>query len=156
MPAAEPSEANDYLAAHVAMLRHSLKRWTGCGLIEEEADPIIAARRLYYAPFALLSHGTEDDPLINYANHAAQQMFQMQWHEIVGLPSRVTAEEGEQQAERAAMLKRVAEQGFTDNYSGIRIAKSGRRFYIQHATVWNLLDENGRYAGQAAMFSIQP
>lgn len=154
MPATEPSEANDFLAEHVAIVRRSLKHWTGCGLIEEEQDSVAAARRIYFAPFALLSHGTEADPLINYANHAAQQMFEMKWHEIIGMPSRLTAESGEQ-PEREALLKQVAEQGFTDNYSGLRITKSGKRFHIQHATVWNLLDDAGDYCGQAAMFNAQ-
>jgi len=152
MQRAEPSEANDYLASHIDILRRSLKHWTGCGLVEEERDPAAAARRLYFAPFALLSHGSEDDPLINYANHAAQEMFEMSWDEIIGLPSRLTAA-GDAQTERSAMLERVAEHGFTDNYSGVRVAKSGRCFHISHATVWNLLDENGDFCGQAAMFA---
>ena len=152
LSATEPSEANDYLAGHIDILRCSLKHWTGCGLVEEISDPVEAARRIYYAPFALLSHGTEEDPLINYANHAAQQLFEMEWHEIVGMPSRLSAA-GEEQGERDTMLRRVAEQGFTDNYSGVRIAKSGKRFCIRHATVWNLLDKNGEYYGQAAMFT---
>ena len=152
--AAEPSEANDYLAGHIEILRHSLKHWTGCGLVEELRDPIEAARRLYFAPFALLSHGCEEDPLINYANHAAQEMFEMTWQEIIGRPSRLTAG-SEDQGERGKMLQRVAKHGFTDNYSGVRISKSGRPFFIHHATVWNLLDENGRYCGQAAMFSTR-
>ena len=148
----EPSEANDFLAGHIAILRRSLKHWSGCGLVEEERDPVAAARRLYYAPFALLSHGSEEDPLINYANHAAQQLFEMSWHEMIGLPSRLTAE-GSAQAERSAMLSHVARHGFADNYSGIRVSKSGKHFHIRHATVWNLLDEAGEPCGQAAMFT---
>ena len=42
--------------------------------------------------------------------------------------------------------------GFIDDYAGIRISKTGRRFRIAQATVWNLLDERGIYSGQAAMF----
>jgi len=55
--------------------------------------------------------------------------------------------------ERARLLAAVTARGFIDDYSGIRISKTGRRFRIAQATVWNLLDEHGRYAGQAAMFS---
>ena len=36
--------------------------------------------------------------------------------------------------------------------TGVRIAKSGRRFRIAQAIVWNLLDEHGARCGQAAMF----
>jgi len=47
----------------------------------------------------------------------------------------------------------VRENGFIDDYSGIRISSTGRRFHIRQAIVWNVLDEDGRYAGQAATFS---
>jgi len=48
---------------------------------------------------------------------------------------------------------RVRDNGFIDDYSGIRISLNGRRFRINQATVWNVLDEAGAYAGQAATFS---
>ena len=148
-----PSATNDYLIDHIRLLSDSLAHWSGCGLMDDEADPIIAARRLYFAPFALLSHGIEADPIINYANHTAQQLFEMQWHEITTLPSRLSAEAVVQQ-ERNALLKRVTDHGYIDDYSGVRIAKSGSRFQIEDATVWNLQDASGNYCGQAAMFSI--
>jgi hypothetical protein len=34
----------------------------------------------------------------------------------------------------------------------VRISRSGRRFEIVRATVWNVLDEQGNPAGQAAAF----
>ena len=55
--------------------------------------------------------------------------------------------------ERAEFLRRVREQGFIDDYSGIRISSKGRRFRIAQATVWNVADAHGNYAGQAATFS---
>jgi hypothetical protein len=51
------------------------------------------------------------------------------------------------------LLATVARQGFIDDYRGVRIAKSGGRFVIEQATVWNLLDENRAHYGQAATFS---
>jgi len=149
----EPCDENDYQLDHIRLLSNSLVHWSGCGLMDDEPDPVIAARRLYYAPFALLSHGTEADPIINYANHTAQQLFEMWWDEFTKLPSRLSAEAVVQQ-ERNALLKRVSDNGYIDDYSGIRIAKSGRRFKIEDATVWNLSDPQGNYCGQAAMFSI--
>jgi hypothetical protein len=56
------------------------------------------------------------------------------------------------QEERERLLATVARQGYSDNYRGIRIARSGRRFWIENAIVWNLLDAQNRYCGQAAMF----
>jgi len=149
----QPAQENDFQLSHIRLLSDSLSHWSGCGLMDDEPDPVIAARRLYFAPFALLSHGTEDDPVINYANHTAQQLFEMNWHEITTLPSRLSAEAAVQE-ERNALLQRVTEHGYIDDYSGIRIAKSGSRFRIEHATVWNLVDNDKSYRGQAAMFSI--
>ena len=68
------------------------------------------------------------------------------------MPSRLSAEPVHQSA-RERLLATVAQQGYMDDYSGIRIAKSGRRFAIEQATVWNLLDNDGAYYGQAATFS---
>lgn len=147
----EPCESNHYLAGHTQLMRESLKHWSGCGLMEE-CDAATAARQLYYAPFALLSHNTEEDPIINYANVAAQKLFEMNWSEFVRLPSRLSAE-AVLQDERNRLLQRVAEHGFIDDYSGVRISSSGKRFLINYATVWNLQDSDGCYCGQAAMFS---
>ena len=147
----EPCAANNYQVEHVQLLRGNLKQWRGCGLMEG-LDAISAACQLYFAPFALLSHGTEDDPIMNYANRCAQQLFEMDWYELTQLPSRLSAEAVLQQ-ERERLLKRVGIDGYIDDYSGVRISKSGQRFMIDQATVWNLLDKHGNYYGQAAMFS---
>ncbi len=56
--------------------------------------------------------------------------------------------------ERAKLsLEAVTRHGFIDNYAGIRISKSGRRFEIFRATVWNLVSKAGEPCGQAATFS---
>ncbi|WP_437377230.1 MEKHLA domain-containing protein [Inquilinus limosus] len=38
------------------------------------------------------------------------------------------------------------------SYRDLRVAKSGRRFWIENATVWRLIDEAGTLHGQAATF----
>ncbi|MDH2916795.1 MAG: MEKHLA domain-containing protein, partial [Gallionella sp.] len=60
------------------------------------------------------------------------------------------------QEARVRLLEKVSQQGYVDGYSGMRIAKSGRRFMITDTTVWNLLDEAGEYHGQAAVFVSRP
>ncbi len=110
------------------------------------------ARRLFYAPFAVLSHDTAPDPIFNYANQTGLTLFEFTWNELMSLPSRRSAEPIHQ-AERKRLLETVARQGYIDDYRGIRVAKSGRRFVIEQATVWNLLDEKDAPYGQAAMFS---
>jgi hypothetical protein len=48
-------------------------------------------------------------------------------------------------------MEAVLRQGYTDDYRGQRIAKSGRRFWIDETTVWNLLDHDGTFHGQGAL-----
>ncbi|MFI3122781.1 MAG: MEKHLA domain-containing protein [Methylococcales bacterium] len=50
-------------------------------------------------------------------------------------------------------MAQVTADGFIDNYQGVRISKTGKRFKISNAIVWNLVDDNGIYQGQAACFS---
>ncbi len=104
------------------------------------------------APFVLVSHGPEADPILNYGNRRALELWEMGWEEFTRTPSRLTAEVPDR-AERARLLAEVGRKGFIDDYSGIRISKGGRRFRIAGATVWNLVDERGEYRGQAATFS---
>lgn len=142
------------ITAHVARLLTCHQALTGRPLLAREPDESDAdvAQRLYAAPFVVLSHGTEPDPLFNYANLAAQRLFELTWDEFVGMPSRLSAEAPER-SERERLLARVSADGYIDDYSGVRISKSGRRFRILRATVWNLADTLGRPIGQAAAFS---
>jgi len=139
---------------HAALLLASHRALTGRPLLPvvPGETPVQLARRLYTAPFVVLAHDSSADPLFTYANLAAQQLFEMRWDEIVGLPSRLSAEAPARE-ERERLLERVAARGFIDDYSGVRVAKSGRRFRILHATVWNLSDPSGRRVGQAAAFA---
>lgn len=139
------------LIAHVVCLARSLKHWTGRDLATGISEPHELARTIFEAPFALVSHGTEPDPILNYGNRTALNLWEMSWEELTRTPSRFTAEAPNRE-ERARLLAAVTERGFIDDYSGIRISKSGRRFRIARATVWNLLTETGAPCGQAAMF----
>jgi hypothetical protein len=146
-----PSEANRYLEGHVAVLLASLHHWTGRHLVDPNLPKHEQARQLFHAPFAVLSHNGAADPLLNYANQTGLALFELTWDELVRTPSRLTAEPIHRNA-RAALLAAVSRQGYIDNYRGVRISKTGRRFMIERATVWNLLDENGAPYGQAATF----
>jgi MEKHLA domain len=141
----EPDADNGYLAGHVDAVLRSYHLLTGRHLIA-------SAELAYGAAFVLLSHDGEDDPLLTYGNLAAQKLFAMDWGNLIGTPSRETAEAPER-AERELLLRRVAESGFIDDYSGVRIAADGRRFVIRNATVWNVSDAQGKRIGQAAAFS---
>jgi hypothetical protein len=147
----EPAAGNGYQSAHALLLLENFHRLTGRDLLPAGPSPEALARALYEAPFVLLSHDTAEDPLFTYANLTAQKLFAMPWTEIVGLPSRFSAEPLARE-ERQRLLEQVARQGYISDYRGVRIARDGRRFYIEHATVWNLTDAIGAPAGQAATF----
>ena len=132
------------------MLTESYRRLTGRDLMGGIA-PSDRAKALYHAPFVVLSHGVEVDPIFNYANLTAQRLFEMSWEQITRLPSRFSAEPVSQ-AERARLMAIVAERGFIDDYQGVRISATGRRFMIKRATVWNVGDREGMRIGQAATF----
>lgn len=148
----EPGSANHYLAAHVARLLGSLRHWTGKNLLAPSLTIEEQARRLFEAPFVVLSHNTDADPTLNYANRSGLDLFELSWQELLVTPSRQTAEPIHR-AERERLLAAVARRGYIDDYRGVRISKNGRRFQIDQAIVWNLFDERGAPYGQAATFS---
>lgn len=142
---------NAPVIAQTQIIARSLKHWTGRDLITENFSAAEIAENLFHSPFVVVSHGTEADPVLNFGNAAALALWEMSWDEFTCTPSRLTAEAPDR-AERTRLLAEVAARGFIDDYSGVRISKTGRRFRISRATVWNLLTEDGRPCGQAARF----
>jgi hypothetical protein len=140
------------VAAQTQIIARSLKHWTSRDLLPGDFSPAEFSEKIFHAPFVLVSHGTEADPVLNYGNAAALALWEMSWAELTRTPSRLTAEAPNRE-ERARLLVAVTASGFIDNYSGIRVSKTGRRFRIAPATVWNLLSESGQPCGQAAMFA---
>jgi hypothetical protein len=141
----------DFAIGHTTCLARSFKHWTGRDLLSGNFSETELAQKIFQAPFALVSHGMEVDPVLNYGNQSALSLWEMSWEELTRTPSRLTAEAPNRE-ERARLLETVTRRGFIDDYSGIRISKSGRRFRISQATVWNLLTEKNQPCGQAAMF----
>jgi hypothetical protein len=136
---------------HSGRLMRSYRHFTGRELLPGVVEPLEISRQLFAAPFVQVSHGTEADPILNYGNARALELWGMSWEELTRTPSRFTAEAPNRE-ERARLLAAVTAKGFIDDYSGIRISKTGRRFLIRQATVWNLITEVGAPCGQAAMF----
>jgi hypothetical protein len=133
--------------AHVQILLDSFARLLGRDLIPRDAPPAEQARRLFESPFVVVSHGTEADPVLNYGNATALALWEMDWATFVQTPSRLTAEPLHRD-ERARLLERTRRDGYVDDYAGIRISQSGRRFQIEQAIVWNLVDDAGHLRGQ--------
>jgi hypothetical protein len=133
-------------------LLENYRHWIGRELLGRSESLEDQAHALFDAPFVVVSHGAGLDPILNYGNRAALELWDMTWEQFTQTPSRLTAEPLNQ-GERAAMLRIAGRQGYFEGYRGVRISSSGRRFLVEDATVWNVLDPAGRRIGQAATFA---
>lgn len=132
----------------LGLIAESHERLTGRPLAPGIVDP---AEALWSAPCVIVAHGVEADPVFFFGNRAALDRFETTIDAFTAMPSRLSAEPMLRE-ERQALLDRVTRDGFIDDYSGIRISAGGRRFRIEQATVWNLIDAQGAIHGQAATF----
>jgi hypothetical protein len=147
--AEEPCPDNDYRGEHAELILSSLFRMAGRNLVDPGLPDKDRYRSLFEAPFCVVSHNTDADPVFNYGNRAALALFEMTWGDFTKLPSRLSAEP-QIREEREKLLERVGRYGFVDDYKGVRVSSSGKRFLVEEAIVWNLVDEYGAYHGQAA------
>jgi hypothetical protein len=130
---------------HIDRLLASFARLTGQTLAAD-------TQAVWEAPFVVVSHSTEPDPIFNFGNQAALALFELDWERFTRLPSRKSAEPLERAA-RQDLLDRVSQNGFIDDYEGVRISATGKRFMVREAIVWNVYDPAETYWGQAATFS---
>lgn len=133
-------------------LLDSHRHWTGRDLIERIGEADVQADRLFHSPFVVVSHGAEADPILNYGNQVALDLWAMTWDQLVQTPSRLTAEPVNR-AEREGILEQAKVQGYFDSYRGVRVTSTGRRFLVENALIWNVVDAEGKPVGQAATFS---
>jgi hypothetical protein len=138
--------------AHSQILLNSYRKWTERDLIPRTGSTLEQAQALFEVPFVVVSHGIQADPILNYGNQTALKLWHIDIPTLLKTPSRQTAEPVHRD-ERARLLERTSRDGFVDDYQGIRIATDGRRFRINQALVWNLVDQEGNRVGQAATFS---
>jgi PAS domain S-box-containing protein len=137
--------------AFYQLLADSYARLLGRPLIPQPMSVDEATEWLYeHAPFAVLAHNTAADPVFIYGNKTAQRRFGYSWDEITQLPSRLSAEAPNRE-ERQQFLERVQRLGYEAGYKGVRITKSGERFMIEEATLWQLFDADGKLHGQAVI-----
>ena len=146
----------DFVINHTQRILVSYRKWTGKNLLESSStqppSSVTLAQQLFHSPFVVVTSNAAEDPILNYGNQAGLNLWEMPWEVLTRTPGRKTAEPMHR-GERQKFLDEVQKNGFIDNYSGIRISNTGKRFKIEKATVWNLLDESGQYLGQAATFT---
>ena len=142
-------DPESFLAAHAGsrlpLIAESHLRLTGRPLLGD-GEGLWSARQV------LLAHGFEADPLFFYGNRRALELFEVSAKALIRMPSRLSAEVPDR-AERTRLLDQVARRGFIEDYAGVRVSASGKRFRIERATVWNLVDACGAVHGQAAAFA---
>jgi MEKHLA domain len=136
---------------HTQRLLKSFHHWTGHVLLTPDASPLVTAQALFDAPFVVVSHGTEADPIFNYGNHTALGLWQLDWDTFTQMPSRKTVATDEV-ASREQLLASARQNGYISNYAGVRTASSGQRFWIENVVLWDVLDETDQCCGQAATF----
>ena len=135
-------------ARRIALIAESFARLLGRELIPPGGDAVAA---LWAAPAVIVAHGTQGDPLFFFGNAAALARFECPAERFIGMASRLSAE-APLREERQALLDRVRRDGFIADYAGVRISATGKRFRIEQAVVWNLVDAVGAVHGQAALF----
>ena len=108
------------------LLLDSFRRWTGRELIGRIGSPEADAAALFDASIVVVSHGTEPDPILNYGNRRALELWEFSWEHLTQTPSRLTAEPMNRN-ERARMLAAAEAQGYWSGYRGVRISSTGKR-----------------------------
>jgi hypothetical protein len=116
----------------------------------------LRAQELFAAAEVVLAHdgadpGLDPGPRLIYANRSALRLWRRPWAELVGMPSRLTAEPA-QRSSRSQALTQALRSGGIRGYAGIRIDSQGRRFQLSGARIWSLIGADGTTCGQAAAF----
>jgi len=146
-----PSSENSYLKDYVYLITSSLKKLANIEIVDFSLSLEDQAKQAFNSNYVLLAHNGANEPIFNYANKTALKLFEMSWEEFTTMPSKYSAESDER-GKREQFLADVAENGYSKNYSGIRISKSGRRFEIRNVILWNVYDSENNRIGQAAVF----
>ena len=136
------------LLTHLEIIKYSYTLLTSRDLPLSYNDNLITA--FDKCSFPIASHDNSSEPLFNYANRAALNLFKMTSKQMIGLPSKDSALPIDQD-ERSLILEQVIKYGFIEHYQGKRVASDQSIFHIQDATVWNLLDHEKKYYGQAVI-----
>ena len=133
-------------------LLDSYAYWVKQELIHRSGTPLDQAERLFNSAFVVASHGVENDPVLNYGNQVALNLWKMNWKQFTQTPSRLTAEPVNRE-ERARMLEQAKIQGYISDYRGVRSSSTGERFLVDQVIIWNIHKPDGTAVGQGATFS---
>ncbi|MCW3804606.1 MEKHLA domain-containing protein [Plebeiibacterium marinum] len=147
-----PSSENNYLKDYISLITNSLKKLANIEIVDFSLSTEEQAKQAFNADYVLLAHNGSDDPIFNYANKTGLNLFEMSWDEFTNMPSKYSAESDER-GQREKFIAEVTEKGYSKDYTGIRISKTGRRFEIKNVILWNVYDSENNRIGQAALFN---
>ena len=139
------------LVQHSQHLLNSFKAFTNQDLIDRTSSVEVQAQNLFDAKFVIVSHNTDKDPIFNYGNQAALDLWEFDWTQFIALPSRLSAEPLAQ-VHRDRLFQAVQAEGYINNYRSVRITRTGKRFWVENATIWIVTDSTGTRIGHAATF----
>jgi hypothetical protein len=142
----------EFYKSHGKLIVSSYEKLTDNKFPSNEINKESNIQEIFNSSYVLLSHGLGAEPIFNFANKSALDLFEVEWLDMLNMPSRRSAEQLERK-KRETLLNEVSRKGYIANYSGIRISAKGTRFLIKNAVVWNLIDEKSKCHGQAAMFN---
>lgn len=148
-PPVDPYTDGDIIM-HSLTIIDSYYRCVGKTIFAEKVEISAAAKKLWELPLAVVSHGTEDDPIFNYANKAALEIFNVDWATFTSWPSRETASNEEQTSRNELLAATVTNT--TDLKGIVRRTAAGREFRVLDGLLWPLTDLNGEFYGQAAIY----
>jgi hypothetical protein len=146
-----PSNENSYLKDYICLITSSLKKMANIEIVDPSLSLEEQAKQVFHSKYVLLAHNASDDPIFNYANQSALDLFEMSWDEFTNMPSKYSAESDER-GNREKFINEVEAKGYSKDYSGIRISKTGKRFEIKNVILWNVYDSENKRIGQAALF----
>lgn len=133
------------------IILNSYEKLLNKSLMNREGDEINQAKQLFFLDRIVYSHNTEPDPIYNYSNQKGLELWEMNWQQLTTTPSRMTTQPLLRE-EREKLLQETINKGFIENYEGVRISRTGKKYLVKDITVWNLTDNEGNFCGQAATF----
>lgn len=141
----------------IRLSSESLKQFTGESLLKRMGLPDSDSAELLdvhnNTRYAVLSHGTEDDPIFCYFNRAAKESFRYyDDNEIYRIPSRLSAPAGEARNVRQSQVAASLHQDIREIRNAVRVSKMGELFVVQYIILWNVYDHSRKRVGQTALY----
>ena len=95
---------------------------------------------LFESSCVVVSHGVEPDPILNYGkSNGLGPVGELSWdREPIRHPP--DSRPSPDPAEREECWNAGEIEGYFDGYRGVRISSTGKRFLVEHALIWNVID----------------